>query len=197
MQTSFKHPTTGEDVYVILDPCHMLKLARNAMAHIGSFVDDEGHLVQWKYVEELQKLQAQEGLTLGNKLSSNHLKFKKHKMNVRLAVQTLSSSVANAIAFMDQCDSTHSSRFAGSAGTVKFICSIDKLFDMLNSRNPWGKGFKAPLRLRNKEARILYNFSRISIVSKNNHRSITFHLTTQNLCYWLCNMYKINDFHGY
>ena len=58
MQTSFKHPTTGEDVYVILDPCHMLKLARNAMAHLGSFVDGEGHLVQWKYVEELQKLQA-------------------------------------------------------------------------------------------------------------------------------------------
>ena len=72
-------------------------------------------------------------------------------MNVTLAAQTLSSSVANAIAFMDQCDSTHSSRFAGSAGTVKFIRSIDKLFDMLNSRNPWRKGFKAPLRLRSKD----------------------------------------------
>ena len=62
MQTSFKYPITGEDVHVILDPCSMLKLARNAMAHLGSLVDDEGHLVQWKYVEELQKIQAQEGL---------------------------------------------------------------------------------------------------------------------------------------
>ena len=79
MKTTFTHPTTGEEVYVILDPCHMLKLARNAMAHLGTFVDDEGHLVQWKYVEELQKLQAQEGLTLANKLSSNHLKFKNIK----------------------------------------------------------------------------------------------------------------------
>jgi len=151
MKTTFTHPTTGEEVYVILDPCHMLKLACNAMAHHGSFVDDEGHFVQWKYVEELQKLQAQEGLTLANKLSSNHLKFQKHKMNVRLAAHTLSSSVANAIAFMDTYDSTYSSRFAGSAGTVKFIRVIDKLFDMLNSRNPWGKGFKAPLRLKNKD----------------------------------------------
>ena len=106
----------------------MLKLASNAMGHLGSFVDDEGHLVQWKYVEELQKLQAQEGLTLGNKLSSNYLKFEKHKMNVRLAAQTLSSSVANATAFMDQYDSTHSLRFSGSAGTVKWIKYNIKIF---------------------------------------------------------------------
>ena len=121
----------------------MLKLARNAMAHLGTFVDDEGHLVQWKYVEELQKLQAREGVTLANKLSSNHLKFEKHEMNVRLAARTLSSSVADAIAFMDTYDSIYSSTFAGSAGAVNFIRVIDKLFDMLNSRNPWGKGFKA------------------------------------------------------
>jgi hypothetical protein len=36
----FKHPTTAEDVF-IADPCHMLKLARNALAHrkntVGAF----------------------------------------------------------------------------------------------------------------------------------------------------------------
>ena len=46
MKKTFTHPTTGEEVYVILDPCHMLKLAWNAMVHLGSFVDDEGYLVQ-------------------------------------------------------------------------------------------------------------------------------------------------------
>ena len=71
-------------------------------------------------------------------------------MNVRLATQILSSSVANAIAFMDTYDSTYSSTFAGSAGTVNFIRVIDKLFDMLNSQNPWGKGFKALPELKNK-----------------------------------------------
>jgi hypothetical protein len=31
MTTSIIHPTTGEEVFIILDPCHMLKLARNAL----------------------------------------------------------------------------------------------------------------------------------------------------------------------
>ncbi|CAB4001495.1 THAP domain-containing 9 [Paramuricea clavata] len=38
----FKHPTTGEDVFVVTDPCHMLKLARNAFAHLGTIIDNEG-----------------------------------------------------------------------------------------------------------------------------------------------------------
>jgi hypothetical protein len=87
MKTSFKHPTTGEDVYVNLDPCHMLKLARNAL---GYFVDGDGNEIKWHYIKELQQLQQQEGLNLANKLSMNHLKYENHKMNVRLAAQTLS-----------------------------------------------------------------------------------------------------------
>ena len=67
-------------------------------------------------------------------------------MNVRLAAQTLSSSVANAIGFLDK--SAKFPTFFESYGTVKFIHTIDKLSDMLNSQNPCGKGFKTPLRLK-------------------------------------------------
>ena len=144
MTTSIIHPTTGEEVFIILDPCHMLKLARNALAHLGTIVDAEGNAIGWQHIEELQKLQELEGLNLGNKLSSNHLKFQKHKMNVRLAAQTLSSSVADAIEFLDK--STKLPSFCNSHGTVKFIHTIDRLFDILNSRNPIAKGFKTPLR---------------------------------------------------
>lgn len=28
----FKHPKTGKQIYIILDPCHMLKLVRNTLA---------------------------------------------------------------------------------------------------------------------------------------------------------------------
>ena len=149
MTTSIIHPTTGEEVFIILDPCHMLKLARNALAHLGTIVDAEGNAIRWQHIEELQKLQELEGLNLGNKLSSNHLKFQKHKMNVRLAAQTLSSSVANAIEFLDK--STKLPSFCNSHGTVKFIHTIDRLFDILNSRNPIAKGFKTPLRPKNKD----------------------------------------------
>ena len=86
---------------------------------------------------------------MGNKLSTSHLKFEKHKMNIKLAAQTLSSSVANAIEFLDQ--SAKLPGFSKSNGTVKFICTIDQLFDMFNSRNPLAKGYKSPLRLSSKD----------------------------------------------
>jgi hypothetical protein len=35
IKSSFKNPTTKEDVFVILYPCQMLKLARNALADMG------------------------------------------------------------------------------------------------------------------------------------------------------------------
>ena len=97
--TKFQHPTTGEDVFIIADPCHMLKLARNALAFLGTITDEEGQKIQWDYFQQLHMLQQEQGLKMGNKLSSNHIKFEKHKMNVRLAAQTLSSSVTDAIEF--------------------------------------------------------------------------------------------------
>eukprot|EP00794_Sanderia_malayensis_P012242 gene12242-13503_t len=41
-------------------------------------------------------------------------------------------------------------QFQGSEATVKFICIIDRLFDVLNSRNPCAKGFKSALCSGNK-----------------------------------------------
>ena len=49
MVTSFKHPTTSEEVFAILDPCHMLKLARNALEAYGSFVDGNGNTIKWQH----------------------------------------------------------------------------------------------------------------------------------------------------
>ena len=46
-------------------------------------------------------LQQEQGLKMENKPSFNHIKFEKHKMNARIAAQTLSSSVADAIEFLD------------------------------------------------------------------------------------------------
>ena len=147
IKSSFENPATKEDVFVILDPCHMLKLARNALADKGSFIDGDGNIIRWKHIEELQNIQEQEGLNLANKLSSNHIQFQSHKMKVNLAAQTLSSSVADAIEFLDLTQNLSSN----SKGTTKFIRTIDQLFDMLNSRNPIGKGSKKPLKPCDKE----------------------------------------------
>ena len=65
-------------------------------------------------------------------------------MNVKVAAQTLSSSVADAMEYLMK--SGHPN-FADAKGTIRFIRIIDQLFDLLNSRNPFGKGFKKPLFL--------------------------------------------------
>ena len=49
MITKFKHPSQDYFVYAILDPCHMLKLARNALADLKSFIDSENNLISWKF----------------------------------------------------------------------------------------------------------------------------------------------------
>ena len=69
-------------------------------------------------------------------------------MKVNLAVQALSKSVADAIEFCHK--ELKIKAFEGSEATVKFIRLIDQLFDVMNSRSPWGKGSKAPLRTDNR-----------------------------------------------
>ena len=99
-KSKFKHPSQEYDVYVILDPCHMLKLARNALSSLSAFTTTDGEKIKWQFFSNLHARQENSsGLKLGNKLTSQHIKYTKHKMNVQLAAQTLSSSVADAIDF--------------------------------------------------------------------------------------------------
>lgn len=149
MFSKFKHSTQDYFVHVILDPCHMLKLARNALATLSTFSDNNNGQIKWAFFQNLNTIQEKEGLKLGNRLSTQHMKFEKHKMNVILAAQTLSSSVADAIEFLDV--SMKLPEFQDSQPTVTFTRTIDRLFDIFNSRNPVGKGYKQPLRPQSKD----------------------------------------------
>jgi hypothetical protein len=77
-----------------------------------------------------------------------HIKWQQQKMKVDHAAQSLSSSVADAIEYCTNV--LKLPQFKGSEATVKFIRTIDHLFDILNSRNPCAKGYKARLRVNNK-----------------------------------------------
>ena len=59
--------------------------------------------------------------------------------------KTLSASVTDAIDFMNIVQKHPN--FKGSEATVTFIRTIDRLFDLLTSRNHHGKAFKKPLTL--------------------------------------------------
>ena len=144
---SFPHPLNPDHrVSVFLDICHMLKLMRNALASNGILKDDEGKSIKWEYVKELHKLQEDEGLRLGNKVRSAHIQWQKQKMKVNIAAQTLSRSVADALEFLEEQGLR---QFKGCSATARFIRKVDYLFDVLNSRNPLARNFKAPLRPQN------------------------------------------------
>ena len=68
-------------------------------------------------------------------------------MNDGLTAKTLSSSVATAIDFLWK--EANLPQFDGSKVTTDFIRKVDMTFDMLNSRNPFAKGFKAAVSLEN------------------------------------------------
>ena len=145
VKSFFRHPLHDSNVYIFLDPCHMLKLVRNTLAAKGSIFSNDS-IVRWEYFVSLHKLQQAEGLHLGNKLRASHIEWFKKKMNVKVAAQTLSDSVATSLEF---CAKENFSEFKGCEETITFIRMFDKLFDILNSRNLKSFGFKAPLQLDN------------------------------------------------
>ena len=57
MSTKFKHPTQDYYVFIILDPCNMIKLARNALGSLGTFTDNSGNNIKWIYLKNLCAIQ--------------------------------------------------------------------------------------------------------------------------------------------
>ena len=89
LKTSFRHPTTGKEIYMMFDACHMLKLIRNMLYKYATIKSPDG-LVSWKYIALLHKYQEEDGLRLANRLSGSHVSFENCKMRVSTAAQTLS-----------------------------------------------------------------------------------------------------------
>ncbi|KAA8578776.1 hypothetical protein FQN60_016066 [Etheostoma spectabile] len=122
----------------------MLKLLRNSFSTAGVLETEDGKQIRWQYIEELNKLQEKEGLRLSNKLKMAHINWRQQKMKVHLAAQLFSSSVADALEYCEQ--ELNYPQFRGCAATVQFLRTVDAAFDVLNSRNPFGKGLKAPIK---------------------------------------------------
>ncbi len=108
------------------------------------------HLFRWNFIKQLNLLQNEEGLHSANKLRNSHLEWKKQKMKVSIAAQTISSSVADSLDFCRE--DLKLEMFEGSEPTSRFIRLIDSLFDVFNSRNLLAKGHKAPMQEKNESS---------------------------------------------
>ena len=114
----FKHPDdANQEVYVMYDPTHMLKLFRNLLDAYGIIISPTG-TISWNHIKALNDVQEEAGLRLGNKLSRKHIKFTRQKMKVKLAAQALSSSVATALRCLQEAGHPD---FSDTAATVEFL----------------------------------------------------------------------------
>jgi hypothetical protein len=70
-----------------------------------------------------------------------------YMFQVNLAAQTLSKSVADSLKFLR--NKIKHPEFQNCEATTRFLNIINNCFDLLNSRNPFGKGCHTPLRPNN------------------------------------------------
>ena len=104
IKTWFPHPQDGSSrIHVRFDACQMLKLMRILLGDHKVICHKENmklHKIKLGYNEALNNVQEDLGFTFANTLKRKHIIRIKNKMNVSLAAQTLRSSVAKAIDFL-------------------------------------------------------------------------------------------------
>lgn len=147
-QPFFPSPYDGSRIYAILDASHMEKLLRNLLGNHQVLFDENDEEIKFKYFQNLQKL-SKDGNMLTHKLTKKHTKeWKRNKMNVRLATETFSTSVADSFQIMRE---KNHRKFVNSYPTEKFTRMADTLFDIMNSRDTRHSNiYKRPLNPENK-----------------------------------------------
>lgn len=140
---TFNHPITNEPIHIFLDTAHMLKLVRNTLGDLKYMYDQNNDKFEWSYFYKLVERQENEGLHLATKIRRRHINFFKEKMKVRLAAQTLSASVADALTY---CQINKIPEFNNCNPTIEYCKRINDIIDFLNTQNFLGKlRYKKPL----------------------------------------------------
>lgn len=138
----FYFPSAADKTYIILDPSHMLKLARNAIGKQKILYDGNGGKIEWKYFQQLEIYRSEKGYVLAHKLTKKHIQWERAPMRVHLATETLSNSVANAMTFLNL---KGKKEFANCLPTVRFIRYFNNVFDSLNSKGVTDSKFKTSI----------------------------------------------------
>lgn len=73
-----------EDIFVVYDACHMLKLVKNSLHDLQIIMAGGMDQVRWDHIVQLHKIQDAVGLRLGNRLTKRHVLYANHKMKVSI-----------------------------------------------------------------------------------------------------------------
>lgn len=94
-----ENAVTNKSVHIFLDPAHMLKLCRNTLSDWKNLFNENERVTKLEYLEKLVVTQDGLGIHFATKIRNRHINFTKEKMKVRIAAQTLSKSVADALRY--------------------------------------------------------------------------------------------------
>lgn len=129
------NPVDKSKIYLMPDACHMIKLVRNFMASEQVFHNGAGAKIEWQYIEKLVRRRETKGFTT-HKLTKRHIQWERSVMDMRIAAQTLSNSVAE---FLD-CEAT-----------ADFVRRMNDLFDTLNTKRKGSdRFFRNPITKENR-----------------------------------------------
>lgn len=134
----FNHPVTGEPVFFLYDPPHLLKSLRNALVnHDIEFSD--GMVAFWSYIKALWSLDSSKSLRLVPRLSSKHVFLGLgKKMSVKLAAQVFSHSVYAGIMTYRE----HGLLPKDSDQTATFVKRMNDIWDLFNCSRLDATGLK-------------------------------------------------------
>lgn len=140
----FQSPTYPEQkIYIILDPSHDLKLARKHLS--SNKIHYKGKLVDWNLLVTLVNKQSLDNFNLRNKLTKLHINWYQKPMNVRLAAETISKSVADTL---EQLRKDGYEEFQNAETTEDFLRFFNNGFDILNfgTNQKSDSKYKQPIR---------------------------------------------------
>lgn len=120
----------GSRIHVLLDPSHMMKMARGAIGNTKTLYDGDNNPIKWEYFVNLVNFKEKRNFHAMHKMTQAHIDFHKKPMKVVLALQTLHPQTAAAIEYlMDQ----KYPQFAGAEATIKYIRMWANIFKVFNS----------------------------------------------------------------
>lgn len=123
-------PIDGHKIYILLDACHMLKLIRSVLGDFEIINDPKNGKIESKYIKRLVEYREKNNF-ITHRLNKHHILFWKNRMNVKLAAQTLSQSVASSMEYLRK---SGDKRFENCRPTSNFVSSMDTLFNVFNAK---------------------------------------------------------------
>ncbi|GBM30909.1 Transposable element P transposase [Araneus ventricosus] len=125
-------------IFAMYDPPHLLKSVRNNLKNHGIYYEDTSManttrtaFANWKHIEQLYEMDYKNELRACRKLTKKHIAVSGlKKMNVKLAAQVLSHSVASALNLYILGHKIEEN----AKDTMNFVKNTDTLFDTVNSR---------------------------------------------------------------